>query len=481
MAETAEAEDSATSTSRGLARRLGLATATAMVVGQVIGVGIFLTPAGMAASLGSPAWLIAVWLIMGASAVGGAMTFGGLATRYPEAGGIYVYLREAYGPRVGFLYGWVSMLVTDPGLTAFLGVGLANYAVHIVPLSDWGHRAVAVAAIVALAAVNMLGATIGSGVLRALAGLKIGMLVFLVIWGFGSGKGDWSNLEPFWAQRPGAPPLPQALAIGLISAFISLAGWWEVSKLAGEVRDPGRTIPRALLLGLSIVTGLYIAVSVAFLYLVGPSQIASDQGEAAFAAVAGRALFGRAGELTFAVGVVVSAIGSLAAVFMAFPRVYYAMARDGLFFRTFARVDPSRSTPTRAIVLQAVLAIALALALAGSFDRIIAYFMVPTLAFLALAAAGVFVLRRRPPAGTEGALAIPGYPASLLLFLIPVVLVIVLQLLRDWKTATLGFGVVAVGLPISLLVVPLRRPGVVAGHAEFEPTLDVHGQSLNPK
>ena len=172
---------------KGLARRLGLATATAMVVGEVIGVGIFLTPAGMAKSLGSPAWLIAVWLIMGASAIGGALTFGGLAARYPEAGGIYVYLREAYGPRVGFLYGWLSMLVTDPGLTAFLGVGLANYAAHLVPLSDWGLKAVAVAAIVVLAAVNMLGASIGSGVLRALAGLKIGLLVFLVIWGFGSG------------------------------------------------------------------------------------------------------------------------------------------------------------------------------------------------------------------------------------------------------------------------------------------------------
>jgi APA family basic amino acid/polyamine antiporter len=474
-------EAAGTDSGKGLARRLGLATATAMVVSQVIGVGIFLTPAGMATSLGSPAWLIAVWLIMGASAIGGAMTFGGLATRYPEAGGIYVYLREAYGPRVGFLYGWVSMLVTDPGLTAFLGVGLANYAVHIVPLSDWGHRAVAVAAIVALAAVNMLGATIGSGVLRALTGLKIGMLGLLAFWGFASRSGDWSNLEPFWAQRPGAPPLPQALAVGLISAFISLAGWWDASKLAGEVRDPGRTMPRAFLLGLSIVTTLYIAVSVAFLYLVGPGQNIADQGEAAFAALAGRALFGRAGEVTFAIGVVISAIGSLAGVFMAFPRVYYAMARDGLFFRTFGQVDPSRSTPTRAIALQAVLAIALALALAGSFDRIIAYFMVPTLAFLALAAAGVFVLRRRATAETGKVLAIPGYPASLLLFLVPVVLVIVLQLLRDWKTATLGFAVVAVGLPVSLLVVPWRRPDVAAAASLFEPQLDLHQQPSNPK
>ncbi len=236
------------------------------------------------------------------------------------------------------------------------------------------------------------------------------------------------------------------------------------------------------MLGLSIVTALYIAVSVAFLYLVGPGQITADQGEVAFAALAGRALFGRAGEVTFAIGVVVSAIGSLAAVFMAFPRVYYAMARDGLFFRTFAQVDPSRSTPTRAIALQAVLAIALALALAGSFDRIIAYFMVPTLAFLALAAAGVFVLRRRLPAESGAALAIPGYPASLLLFLVPVVLVIVLQLLRDWKTATLGLRRRRRG-PARSRCWSCRcaaRASPLA-HAEFEPKLDVHRQSLNPK
>src|SRR5579883_944375 len=381
---------------RGLARRLGPATATAMVVGEVIGVGIFLTPAEMARSLGSPAWLIAVWLIMGASAIGGALTFGGLAARYPEAGGLYVYLREAYGPRVGFLYGWLSMLVTDPGLTAFLGVGLASYAARLVPLSAWGVKGVAVAAIAALAGVNMLGASIGSGVLRALAGLKIGLLVFLATWGFLSGRGDWSNLEPFWSQRPGSPPLPRALPGpgGLIGAFIALAGWWDVSKLAGEVRDPGRTMPRAMVLGLSIVTALYIAVSVAFLYLVGPGQMSSDQGREAFAAMAGRALFGRTGEVVFAGVVVISVAGSLAAMLMACPRVYYAMARDGLFFPSFAAVDPGRGTPARAVALQA--ALAMALALAGSFNQILSYFMVPTLAFLALAVAAAFVLRRRP-------------------------------------------------------------------------------------
>jgi APA family basic amino acid/polyamine antiporter len=439
----------------GLTRRLGLATAAAMVVGEVIGVGIFLTPAQMARSLGSPAWLIAVWLIMGASAIGGALCFGGLSARYPEAGGIYVYLREAYGPRVGFLYGWMSMLVTDPGLTAFLGVGLATYAAHLVPLSAWGLKGVAVAAIAAMAAANMLGGSIGSGVLRALAGLKIGLLVLLATWGFASGRGDWSNLEPFWAQRPGAPPLPQAMAGGLIGAFIALAGWWDASKLAGEIRDPGRTMPRALLLGLSIVTALYIAVSVSFLYLVGPMPPASDGGDEAFAALAGRALFGRAGEVAFASVVVISVAGSLAAVLMAFPRVYYAMARDGLFFPSFAAVDPARGTPARAVALQATLAAALAVS--GSFDQILGFFMVPTLAFLALAVASVFVLRRRAKGGAG--LVVPGYPVAPLLFLIPVLIVTALRAAMDWKTAAIGLAVVAAGVPISGMVAAARHRG----------------------
>ncbi len=323
-------------------RRLGLATATALVVGEVIGVGIFLAPAGMAKSLGSPSWLMAVWLTMGISAIGGALCFGGLAARYPEAGGLYVYLREAYGPRTAFLYGWVSMLVTDPGLTAWLAVGLADYVAHLVPVSGWALKAVAIAAIAGLAAFNMVGISLGSGVLRVLTGLKLGLLGFLVVWGFASGGGDWSNLTPFWTQRAGSDPPLQALGGGLILAFISFAGWWDASKIAGEVRDPERTMPRALVLGVSIVMVVYIAVSVVFLYLVAPDQIRTDQDRAAFAALAGKALFGRSGEVIFAAGVVASVAGSLAAVLMAFPRVYYAMARDGLFFPSIAAVDPRR-------------------------------------------------------------------------------------------------------------------------------------------
>ncbi len=256
--------------------------------------------------------------------------YGALAARYPQAGGGYVYLKEAYGPRTAFLYGWLSLFVTDPGLTAMLAAGLANYVRYLVPLSTWELKGVAVAAILTLAAVNMLGVSLGSGTLRVLAALKLGLLGFLVVWGFGLGRGDWSNLTPFWSQRPGSDALLPALAVGLVGAFISFAGWWDVSKLAGEMRDPERNLPRALVLGVSIVTVVYIAVSVVFLYLVPPARIASD--DTAFAALAGEALFGRAGGICFASIVIVSVTGSLAAVLMAFPRVYYAMARDGLFF-----------------------------------------------------------------------------------------------------------------------------------------------------
>jgi APA family basic amino acid/polyamine antiporter len=458
----------------GLARRLGLGTATALVVGEVIGVMIFLTPAEMAKSLGSPSWLIAVWLTMGASAIGGALCFGGLAARYPEAGGLYVYLREAFGPRTAFLFGWLSMLVTDPGLTAMLAVGLASYVAHLVALPGWGLKAVAVAAILALAAVNMVGNAIGSGVLRTLAGLKLGLLAFLVVWGFGSGRGDWSNLTPFWTQRPGSDPLLPAVAGGLILAFISYAGWWDASKIAGEVRDPERTMPRALVLGVSIVAIVYIAVSVAFLYLVAPDQIATDADKTAFAALAGRALFGRTGEVVFSTIVVASVAGSLAAMLMAAPRVYYAMARDGLFFSGFAAVDPRRGTPARAVAIQA--ALATVLTLTGSFDEILNYFMVPTLAFLALTLIGVFVLHRRGRSTSPArpALAVPGYPVTVWLALVPILLVIVLRTLRDPGRVGIGLAVVALGVPVSLLV--LSRRGTAGAGA---PTPSATGEPVS--
>lgn len=434
----------------GLGRRLGLTTAVALVIGEVIGVGIFLTPATMARNLGSPFWMLVVWLTIGASAIGGAFCFGALAARYPEAGGAYVYLREAYGARSAFLYGWISLLVTDPGITASMAVGLARYVGYLAPLSFWGQKGVAVAAIVALAAVNMIGVSLGSGVLRALAVLKLGLLGFLVVWGFSMGRGDWSNLVPFWVQREGSEPLAKAIGGGLVLAFVSFGGWWDASKIAGEMRAPERTVPTALVLGVSIVTVIYILITLVFLYLVAPARIQSQEG---FAALAGEALFGRVGGTVFASIVVVSVTGSLAAVLMASPRVYYAMARDGLFFRGFATVDPSLGTPARAVALQALLASVLALS--GTYEEILAFLMVPTLIFLALAASAVIALRYRrsllPP------LRVIGYPVSPLAFIVPVLMIVALLIVGNPLRSGVGLLVVLLGVPIAGWVAAHRQ------------------------
>ena len=442
-----------------LRRQLGLGSATALVVGEVIGVGIFLTPARMARALGSPAWLLAVWLAMGGVALAGALCFGALAARFPEAGGGYVYLREAFGRRPAFLFGWMSLLVTDPGLTALLAVGMGEAVADATGLSRPGVKAAAVVAIVILAGVNMAGVALGAGILPALTVLKLGLLAFLAVWGFGLGRGDWSNFVPLVAQRPGAAPLGQALVGALVAAFFSFGGWWDMSKLAGEARAPARTLPRALVLGVGAVTAVYVLISAVFLYLVPSERITSDR---AFAALAGEALFGRIGGLVFAGIVATTVLGCLAAMVMAAPRVYYAMARDGLFPHALAALHPRYGTPARATAVQAVLASALVLT--GSFEQILAYFFFVTVAFLGLTVAGVYVVDREVFPNAAPATRIPGYPVTPLFFLVPIVLLLALLAADDPWHALAGLGVVTLGIPVYEL--GFRRVAVNAARPE---------------
>lgn len=432
-----------------LTRQLGLRTAWALVVGEVIAVGIFLTPAGMAKSLGSPFWLLCVWLLMGVVALCGALCYAELAVRFPAAGGGYVYLREAYGARVAFLYGWMSLLVMDPGITAALSVGLAGYVGYLFALSPVALKAVAMAAVLLLAAVNMLGVRTAGGVLRLLTLLKLALLLLILVWGFGLQLGDWSNFTPFIAQRANSEPLPVALAGALIAAFFSFGGWWDVSKLAGEVREPTRNLPRALIYGVLSVTLFYILTSAVFLYLVPVERVTSGE---TFAAQAGEVLFGRAGGQIFALIVIVSVFGSLAGLVMAAPRVYYAMARDGLFLPFAAKVNTRFNTPSRAIALQAGLS-CLLVAL-GNFNEIVAYFIFVVVLFIALTVAAVFVLRRRQTA--PDAYATWGYPATPVIFLALVTLLLIMLLGHNPKQSVLGVLMVALGLPIYRLL--FRRP-----------------------
>src|SRR5262245_7864190 len=222
-------------------RTLGL-DAAALVVGEIIGVGIFLTPAEMTKALGSPFWVLVVWLTVGVTVFCGALCFGELAARFPEAGGGYLYLREAWGPGVAFLYGWKSLLVMDPGLTAALGAGLGRYVAAMVPMGEVGQKGVAIAAILVLSLIGALGARIAGSMMRLLAGMKLLLLGAIITWGFASGRGSWSNFQPWIEPRAGSAPLVAGLAGGLVGAFFSFGGFWDVAKIGGEVRNPARTL-----------------------------------------------------------------------------------------------------------------------------------------------------------------------------------------------------------------------------------------------
>jgi basic amino acid/polyamine antiporter, APA family len=429
------------------ARTLGLDSAVAVVVGEVIGVGIFLTPAEMTKALGSPFWLLMVWLVVGATALCGSLCYGELAARYPEAGGGYVYLREAWGPGVAFLYGWKSLLVMDPGLTAALAAGLARYAAALVPLGDLGQKAVAIAAILHLALINAMGVRLGASVVRSLAVVKLLLLGAIIAWGFASESGAWSNFQPFVEPRPGSAPFLTGLAGGLIGAFFAFGGFWDVAKIGGDVRDPARTLPRALALGVGVATLVYILTSGVFIYLV---PIAAVDSGPAFAAQAGVALFGAAGGRVLAAIVLVTIWGSLAAVLITAPRVYYAMARDGLFLRSVGQLDSRFGTPIRGIALQAALA-CLVVAVA-TFDAIVAYFIFVTVAFVALTVAGIY----RLPRPTGETFRVPGHPLTPLGFLALLVTLMALLAAGRPFEAALGTFVVALGFPVYRFVVAPR-------------------------
>jgi APA family basic amino acid/polyamine antiporter len=354
----------------------------------------------------------------------------------------------------------MALLVTDPGLTAMLAAGLTDNLNAIVRLSLVGQKAVGVAVILALAAVNVVGVRIGAAVIQGLAWLKLGLLALLVVWGFGRGLGDWSNFVPLVSRRAGADPWMPAFVGAYVMAFFSFAGWWDMSKVAGEVRDPGRTLPRALVLGTAAVTAVYLLVSAAFLYLVPPSQLAA--GREVFAALAGRALFGTVGESVFSAIVVAAVLGSLASVIMASPRVYYAMARDGLFLPAIADLHPRFGTPARAIALQAVLATVLVLS--GSFQEILSYFFLPTVTLLAFMIAAVYPLNRR--SATKYERRVPGYPVTPLLFLVPIAVLLVLLAAGD-RRGLYGLGVVLLGLPVYQVALARRGPSHKPPASEF--------------
>jgi APA family basic amino acid/polyamine antiporter len=413
-------------------RQIGLAAAIAVVTGESIALGIFLTPAAMAKSLGSPALLAAVWCGMAVMAFSGALCYSELAIRYPQAGGEYIYLREGYGGWVAFLFGWMSAAVVDPGIAAALALGATPYVEVLVKLPALAVTFLPALILLALCGINYAGTRLSGGVMATANLLKIAVLITLVAWAWISGHGSSANLLPFTARRPGSDALLTAVTGSAVSAFFCFGGWWEAGKLAGEIRDPQRNLPLAFTLGVLLVTIVYLLVSAAFLSVVPLQHIASNT---AFVAQFGTALFGPAGGKFLSVCVLLSVLGGLMALTMAAPRVYYAMAKDGAFFSVFGRLHPRFGTPANSILLQT--GMALLILLFGAFDRILAYVIFSSVCFLGLSVSTLF--RVKIPVRRWW------HPVAPVVFLICAAVIALLILMQNPVPALVGVVVIVAG------------------------------------
>jgi APA family basic amino acid/polyamine antiporter len=444
---------------RLLERRLGPLDAAAIVISNVIGVGIFITPRIIAQAVPHPLEFIAVWLIGGLLAFAGAMAYAELGTLRPRSGGEYVYLREGFGPLAAFLTGWTSFVAGFAGAMAAGALGAADYLGRFVPVASdptplftiplpWvpltfsPRTIVALTAIVGLALVHIRGLGPGRVVQNALAVLKVGALALFVAVGLGIGRGSFANL----ASAPeGVSP---NLALAFIVVMFSYSGWNAASYVAEEIRDPGRNVPIALALGTGAVVLLYFGLNLLYLYAVPIAEIASEaQSEIAMVA-ADRLLGPTAAQLLGGLAVVVL-IGSLSAMTVAGPRVYFAMARDRAFFPVMARVHPRFHTPWIAIAAQGVWATLLVLT--NTKDALAEYTGFAVLLFSAFAVSTLFILRRRHPDEPRPFKAW-GYPVAPAAFVVASLVITVAAVMGRPGPSLFGVGIIAAGIPLYLVL-----------------------------
>jgi APA family basic amino acid/polyamine antiporter len=416
----------------------------AMVVSQVVGVGIFLTAATLVRTLGGVMPALAVWGVIGALSVAGALCYAELATRFPQAGGGYVFLREAFGPRVAFVYGWMSLLVTDPGITAALGIGYAQYLLSAIGRpASWGVP-VAIAVVWAFGVPALLGLNTSGTILRWMAVAKLTIVGALVVAGVSYAVGRDVTSPELW----GGGSNLQGLAAATMAAFFAFGGWWDLGRMAGEVESPRRTMPRALVGGVVLVATIYALVTVALVLVTGAHAVGSA-GEALIAEV-GAALFGGVAGRLIAVTVVIAVSGSLAATLFVSPRMYVAMADDGVFPRSIGRFDAERGAVPRATLVQMVLASGLIVL--GTFDQVLGYFVPITVFFLGLSAAGLVRLPR--PEDSPRVFRTPLYPVPLALFLVLIACVLFLFAVGQPRETFVGVAIAALGIPASGWLVP---------------------------
>ena len=465
MAPTQHKDSIATAAAPALVRRLGPVDAAAIIVSNVIGGGILFTPPQVAASVPHPVMFLGTWLAGGLLAFAGAMAYAELAALRPRAGGEYVYLRAAYGRLAAFLTGWTSFVAGFSGAVAVSAVILSDYLgrflpvakdtsplltipIPFVPLTVSRQSIIALSAIALMSLIHLRGVGPGRLVTNLLAGLKVSALLIFIALGFSFGAGSTAHFSQSAGSGSGA-----AWLLALIPVLFTYSGWNAAAYVAEEVRSPERNVPRALAMGTLAVVAVYFLLNLLFLYVLPVDQLAAVRGSV-LDVIADRLLGARAGDVMGIVSIV-SIAASISAMVFAGPRVYYAMARDGLFFRGAARIHPTYHTPAASIIAQAVWSSLLVLS--GSAQALTTYTGFSVVLFAGIAVASLFVLRAREPHAPRPFKAW-GYPVAPAIFTIASALIVLNALWTDlfvpittgtpWGPAAAGLIVIGMGIPI---------------------------------
>jgi basic amino acid/polyamine antiporter, APA family len=430
--------------SGGLVRSLRQRDLVLVVIGTVIGSGIWLVPGTVLRNTaGDPGVALVVWLVGSVCSLLGALTFAELGSSYPDAGGSYTYVREAFGTFPAFLLGWTLLLAINTGSTATLAVAFAGYAGELVPLGAVGRKLLPALMIVVVSAVNIRGVRHAATVQNWSTAVKVGAILLLAIAGLGLGHNGMASATRAFTAPPSSALLSGA-GVALLGVLWAYEGWINVTNSAGEALDPQRTFSRGIVIGTAALVALYLLANVGYLATLGPDGVAGSQRVAADAV---RVLFGPVAAKLVSAAVLVSVFSAANGLALTGPRMYYAMGRDGVFFRSLGHVHPRFGTPAMAIAAGAAWAILLTLW--GSFEQLLTYVVFASWLFAALAAASIFVLRRRRPEAAPP-FRVPGYPLTPALFILAALAIVANTVFARPQQALAGLGIVLAGTPAYL-------------------------------
>ena len=438
-----------------LPRTLGIWSAVGVLVGTTIGSGIFRVPSELAGILGSPQAMLLLWVVGGLVTLAGALTIAELAAALPRSGGIFAYILEAFGPFWAFLYGWAELTVIRAAAIGGIASVFASYFGQFVDLGPGQESYVAAAAILVIATLNWVGISYAAVLMNLTTLLKYGALVGLTLLAFTGGTGNPANLG---LVAPGSTVTFSLMLTALIKVMWTYDGWSNLSFIGGEVKDPGRNLPRALILGTAAIVAVYLVVNVAYLYLLPVTEMAASTRVAADAAMR-IPLLGAAGAAIIAGVVMVSCFGAVNGSIMTGPRIFFALADRGLFFPALARVSPRFQTPSVSIWVAAGLGVAYVLQ--NTFAQLADRFILGTWPFYALAVAAVFVLRKRQP-DLPRPYRTWGYPVVPAVFLLGALLMVGNALVSNWADNAATFGIILTGVPVYWLYRRFMKPGAAS-------------------